>query len=204
VFRHAIRTIPSKREIGHADVALEGRMDPEASPNAQPPVLPGSPRTDAPPGAGHAGAVGPSVGQSSRRRFLRWLGGLTVVSTGGMILTPIVAFLIPNSSASGGNGGKVLVATTDDIPPGAGKVVAMGSKPAVVVNTDSGMKAYSAICTHLGCVVAWNDLQAAIVCPCHGGTFNPTNGAVVSGPPPTGLPALTVSVEGNQIFLSET
>ena len=189
-------------------------MDPEASPNALPPVLSGSAAPAAlhsgedprptPPVAGYAGAGAPPAGQSSRRRFLRWLAGLTVVSTGGMILTPIVAFLIPNSSAGGGNGGKVLVATTDDVPPGGGKVVAMGSKPAVVVNTDSGVKAYSAICTHLGCVVAWNDLQAAIVCPCHGGTFNPTNGAVVSGPPPTGLPPLTVSIEGNQIFLSET
>jgi cytochrome b6-f complex iron-sulfur subunit len=143
------------------------------------------------------------VPESTRRRFLRWLGGLTIISTGAMILTPIIGFLVPTSSAAGGNGGKVLVGTTDDIAPGGGKVVAMGSKPAVVVNTDSGVKAYSAICTHLGCVVAWNDLSAQIVCPCHGGTFNPANGAVTGGPPPTGLPTLTVSVEGNQIFLSE-
>jgi Rieske Fe-S protein len=127
---------------------------------------------------------------------------LTVVSTVSMVLTPIVAFLVPTSSSAGGNGGKVLVGTTDDIPAGYGKVVAMGSKPAIVVNTDSGVKAYSAICTHLGCVVAWSDLQSQIVCPCHGGIFNPSNGAVVGGPPPTGLPPLTVAVEGNQIFLT--
>ena len=148
------------------------------------------------------GAGGPVVAMTARRRFLRWLGGLTIVSTGAMVLTPIVGFLIPTSSAAAGNGGKVLVGTTDDIPPGSGKVVAMGSKPAIVVNTDSGVKAYSAICTHLGCVVAWNDMSSQIVCPCHGGTFNPSSGAVVGGPPPTPLPALTVSVEGNQIFLT--
>jgi cytochrome b6-f complex iron-sulfur subunit len=148
--------------------------------------------------------VAPPAGTSGRRRFLGWLGGLTVVSTASMVLTPIVGFLLPTSSSAGGNGGKVLVGTTDDIPPGAGKVVAMGSKPAIVVNTNTGVKAYSAICTHLGCVVAWNDLSSQIVCPCHGGIFNPSNGAVVAGPPPTGLPPLSVSVEGNQIFLTES
>ncbi len=66
-----------------------------------------------------------------------------------------------------------------------------------------GVKAYSAICTHLGCVVAWNDLSSQIVCPCHGGQFNPATGAVVGGPPPTPLPPINVSVEGNQIFLTE-
>ena len=146
----------------------------------------------------------PDVAQSARRRFLRWLGGLTIVSTGAMIFTPIIGFLVPTTSGAGESGGKVLVGTTDDIPPGAGKVVAMGSKPAIVVNTEQGVKAYSAICTHLGCVVAWNDLSSQIVCPCHGGIFNPSNGSVVAGPPPTGLPPLTASVEGNQIFLSES
>ena len=33
----------------------------------------------------------------------------------------------------------------------------MGSKPAIVVNTEQGVKAYSAICTHLGCIVAFDD-----------------------------------------------
>lgn len=166
---------------------------------APPPTDPASP-----PPAADAGAPGPVVKLSSRRRLLTWLGGLTIVSTAAMVLTPIIAFLVPTSSAASGNGGKVLVGTTDDIPPGVGKVVAMGSKPAIVVNTDTGVKAFSAICTHLGCVVAWNDLSAQITCPCHGGSFNPSNGAVTGGPPPSPLAALTVSVEGNQIFLTES
>jgi cytochrome b6-f complex iron-sulfur subunit len=140
---------------------------------------------------------------NSRRRFLRWLGGLTVVSTAAMVLTPIVGFLVPPRAGSAGGGGKVLVGTTADIPPGGGKVVAMGSKPAIVVNTQQGVKAYSAICTHLGCVVAWNDMVGVIQCPCHDGRFNPSSGAVVSGPPPAPLPPITVSVEGDQIYLSE-
>ena len=86
----------------------------------------------------------------SRRRFLRWLGGLAAVSTVAMVATPIAGFLVPARAGKAGAGGKTLVATTADIPPGGGKVVALGSKPAILVNTDQGVRAYSAICTHLG------------------------------------------------------
>ena len=140
---------------------------------------------------------------SSRRKFLRWLGAFTIFSSAAMILTPIAGFLVPVKGGSAAGGGKQAVAKVADLPVGAGKVVAFGSKPAIVVNTDQGVKAYSAICTHLGCVVAWNDMIGVIQCPCHDGHFSPATGAVVSGPPPAPLPAITVSVEGDQIFLTE-
>ena len=139
----------------------------------------------------------------SRRNVLRWLGGFAVVSTVAMVVTPVIGFLIPSKSASAAAGGKTLVGTTADIPAGSGKVVAFGSKPAVVTNTPQGVKAFSAICTHLGCVVAYNDMVGAIECPCHAGRFDPATGAVTAGPPPAPLPPLAVSVEGDQIFLSE-
>ncbi|MHB8891709.1 MAG: Rieske (2Fe-2S) protein, partial [Candidatus Limnocylindrales bacterium] len=84
-----------------------------------------------------------AASRTTRRKFLRWLGGLTIVSTAAMVLTPIVGFLIPTNGGRAAGGGKVLVGTTADIPPGAGKVVAMGSKPAIVVNTEQGVKAFS-------------------------------------------------------------
>lgn len=171
----------------------------QAAPEAPPPAAPatGAPAADnAPPEA-------PAEAVHSRRNILRWLGGFAVLSTLAMIVTPVIGFLIPSKSASASGGGKVLVGTTTEIPAGSGKVVPFGSKPAVVTNTAHGVKAFSAICTHLGCVVVYNDLVGAIECPCHVGRFDPSTGAVVSGPPPAPLPPLTVSVEGDQIFLSE-
>jgi cytochrome b6-f complex iron-sulfur subunit len=168
--------------------------DPAAAPEPQAMAAGGTP-SDAP---------DPDPGETtSRRRFLRWLAGLTIFSTLAMIVTPVVGFLVPPTTSRAGGGGKVLVATTADVPPGGGTVVPLNGKPAIIVNTDQGVRAYSAICTHLGCVVAWNDLAGVIQCPCHDGRFNPASGTVVSGPPPAPLPALTVAVEGEQIYLSE-
>jgi Rieske Fe-S protein len=145
--------------------------------------------------------VDPVNGPIGRRRFIRLLLGFSIVSTAAMVLTPIVGFLIPPRSTGAGGGGRVLAATTADLPVGSGKVVPMGSKPVILVNTDAGVKAYSAVCTHLGCIVAFDSTSKQIVCPCHDGHFSPANGGVVSGPPPQPLAPVGVAVEKDQIFL---
>lgn len=143
----------------------------------------------------------PETNGIDRRRFLRYLLGFSVVSTLGMIATPVIRFLIPPKTGGDVGGGKVSVGTTADIPIGAAKVVPVAGKPTIVVNTEQGVKAYSAICTHLGCIVAWDGPSQTIACPCHDGRFNPTTGAVISGPPPTPLPPLSATVEGDEIFV---
>ncbi len=143
----------------------------------------------------------PALGSPGRRRFLRFLLGFSALSTLGMIAAPIVGFLIPPPSAGAGAGGRVLAGTTTDIAANSGKVVAMGSKPVIVINGDAGITAFSAVCTHLGCIVGYDSTVKQIVCPCHDGHFNPGTGAVVSGPPPKPLAAVTITVEKDQIFL---
>ncbi|MFI5255269.1 MAG: ubiquinol-cytochrome c reductase iron-sulfur subunit [Candidatus Limnocylindrales bacterium] len=137
----------------------------------------------------------------SRRRVLRYLLGFSIVSTLSMVATPIIGFLVPPKTAGTAAGGRVLAGTTDDIPIGQGKVVSMGSTPVIVLDTATGVKAYSAICTHLGCIVAWDQTANVIHCPCHDGKFSPANGAVVSGPPPAPLTPIKVEEDGNKIYL---
>jgi cytochrome b6-f complex iron-sulfur subunit len=141
------------------------------------------------------------VDSPPRRRFLRLLLGFSVVSTVSMIAAPIVGFLIPPKVQSATGGGKVLVGKLADLPVNTGKVVAMGSKPVIVTNTEAGVTAFSAVCTHLGCIVAYDSTVKQIVCPCHDGHFNASTGVVVSGPPPRPLAPVATAVEGDQVFV---
>jgi cytochrome b6-f complex iron-sulfur subunit len=131
-----------------------------------------------------------------RRRLITYLLGFSVLATVGGVLTPVIGYLWPPSRVSAGGSGRVQVGTSADFPA--------GDKPVIVVNTaQGGFKAFSAICTHLGCVVEWDQGRQFILCPCHDGRFNPVNGAVISGPPPAPLPELALTVEGDSVYVGE-
>jgi cytochrome b6-f complex iron-sulfur subunit len=139
----------------------------------------------------------------TRRRSIQLLLGFSVVSTLGGIVGPIIAYLLPRSAASG-TGGPVDVGKVEDFATGSGTVVSVNDKPVIIVNTKgSGMKAFSAICTHLGCVVAWDQHKNVIHCPCHEGIFNPTTGAVVSGPPPRPLSGYELAVKDGTVLIGK-
>lgn len=147
--------------------------------------------------------VAPLGAPISRHRFVRLLLGWSIVSSLAMVIAPIVGFLTPSRRTST-SGGRLLVGTTADIGPGRGKVVALGSKPVIVVNSPQGMKAFSAVCTHLGCIVGYDASRSPdIVSPCHDGHFSAINGTVLSGPPPAPLKEYAVAVEKDQIYLQD-
>ncbi|MDX2024202.1 MAG: FAD-dependent oxidoreductase [Deltaproteobacteria bacterium] len=56
-----------------------------------------------------------------------------------------------------------------------------GKKLAVYRDETGSLKAVSAVCTHLGCLVAWNQAESSWDCPCHGSRFD-CDGQVVNGP----------------------
>ena len=106
------------------------------------------------------------------------------------------------SSAAGGEAqsGGAAIARESEVAPGSAVEFKDGGQDAVLVHLESGdFAAYSAVCTHQGCTVAYQKGQLA--CPCHGSVFDPANGAeVVTGPAQSPLPEIPVEIKGGQVL----
>ncbi|MGH3089801.1 MAG: ubiquinol-cytochrome c reductase iron-sulfur subunit [Rubrobacteraceae bacterium] len=100
------------------------------------------------------------------------------------------------SDSSGGES----IAPESDVAPGEALDFEDSGEPAVLVHLESGdFVAYSAICTHQQCTVAYQDGELA--CPCHGSVFDPANGAeVIAGPAPTPLAEIPLEVRDGEVF----
>ncbi|MFC7157346.1 FAD-dependent oxidoreductase [Halomarina halobia] len=72
--------------------------------------------------------------------------------------------------------------------PGEARVVRRGRRPVGLYRDEGGdLHAVSAVCTHMDCIVNWNDAEKSWDCPCHGSRFDP-DGAVLDGPAVEDLP----------------
>lgn len=70
----------------------------------------------------------------------------------------------------------------DQIPAAHGGVIREGLSKSCVYHSDSdNFEKKSAVCTHLGGIVHWNELEKTWDCPCHGSRFN-FQGKVIEGP----------------------
>ncbi|MBE4736371.1 Rieske (2Fe-2S) protein [Streptomyces caniscabiei] len=104
----------------------------------------------------------------------------------------------PGDAGTGGAGEEL--ASTADIPVGGGKI--FEERKVVVTQPQEGdFKAFSAVCTHQGCIVS-SVSDETIDCACHGSRFTITDGAVVRGPATQPLPAEKIEVAGNSIRLA--
>jgi Rieske Fe-S protein len=104
-------------------------------------------------------------------------------------------------TTSGGDAkaGGAAIASESEVAPGTAVKFKEGGQDAFLVHLESGdFVAYSAVCTHQQCIVAYKGGNLA--CPCHGSVFDPANGAeVIAGPAPTPLTEIPVKVEGGEV-----
>jgi glycine/D-amino acid oxidase-like deaminating enzyme/nitrite reductase/ring-hydroxylating ferredoxin subunit len=79
------------------------------------------------------------------------------------------------------------VDSVEKIAPATGAIVRRGLTKIAAYRDENGiLHEHSAICSHLGCIVAWNTSEKTWDCPCHGSRFN-TQGKVINGPAIDGL-----------------
>jgi Rieske Fe-S protein len=86
------------------------------------------------------------------------------------------------------------------VPVGGGKVLA-DQKVVITQPTEGDFQAFTAVCTHQGCVVS-SVSDGTINCACHGSKFDIATGEVKQGPATKALPRKTVSVTGDGITVS--
>ncbi|MEU3463203.1 Rieske (2Fe-2S) protein [Streptomyces sp. NPDC006733] len=127
-----------------------------------------------------------------RRTVLR---GAALAGVAGLGLTAC-------GGSGGGSGdekaaGPVTLGPATDVAVGGAKLF-REDKVVVSQPTAGAYQAFSAVCTHAGCVVDKVE-DGVISCPCHGSTFDARTGAVVQGPATEPLPAVAVRVEGGNL-----
>lgn len=138
-----------------------------------------------------------------RRRFLDYLLGTSVVATLGAILYPIFKFMVPPEVVEAQQN-SVVAGKTAEYPPNTGKIFKFGSKPGILIRTEAGeLKAFSATCTHLDCIVQYDPASKQIICACHNGKYD-LAGRNVGGPPPRPLDEFVVNVTGDDINISKS
>lgn len=137
-----------------------------------------------------------------RRRFLNYLLGTSTGATLVAILYPVVKFVIPPQVIEATQN-SVVAGKTGEFPANSGKIIKFGNKPVLLLRTPtSELKAFSATCTHLDCIVQYQPESKGIWCACHNGRYN-LNGQNISGPPPRPLEEYTVNVRGDDIIVSK-
>jgi len=88
----------------------------------------------------------------------------------------------------------------DLVPAGGGIVLSLPTGQVALLDAGGELRAFSAVCTHLGCLVRWEPEMEHLYCACHGGMFD-RGGQVVGGPPPRPLPQYPAEVREGQVFV---
>ncbi len=137
-----------------------------------------------------------------RRTFLDVLIGLSGTALGVFVLYPIARYLVPPRTPEAATN-RVVAAKKDEVPAGGFKIFPFGGQPGILIRgADGSYRAFTAVCTHLGCTVQYRPADKAIWCACHNGMYD-LEGRNVSGPPPRPLERYDVHVIGDEVVVEK-
>jgi cytochrome b6-f complex iron-sulfur subunit len=126
----------------------------------------------------------------SRRSFVKVAIAGVGLAYAGAIGYPIYRYLnAPVETAQTAAAVKeVVLKDADKLPKGSAMVFKFGVHPALLIHhEDDSWVGMSAVCTHMGCTVAFDPTKSKVVCACHGGVYDAKTGDNISGPPPRPL-----------------
>ena len=138
-----------------------------------------------------------------RRNLLNWFLSTTAGAFLVSVTYPLSRYLIPPDVEESTANTVTLALKPQEVKPNSGQIFRFGSQAGILVKDTNGeLKAFSAVCTHLACIVQYRPDINQIWCACHNGHFD-LNGRNVEGPPPKPLEQYVVNVRAEQIVVSK-
>jgi cytochrome b6-f complex iron-sulfur subunit len=140
--------------------------------------------------------------------------GFVQVAAGGVGLAYLAALGYPiyrylnspvEASAALAAVKEVSLKDADKLPRGSALMFKFGVRPALLIHhLDDSWVALTAVCTHMGCTVAYNPASNQIECHCHGGKYDAKTGENISGPPPRPLKKYVIKLTPGMVTVSRT
>jgi len=118
----------------------------------------------------------------TRRRF--FILGATAVAgaaLAGIVGGGLIAFFFPPKRFRKKIGGWQKVKPASECPEGMAVTSSYFGIPVFILREGGKVKAFSAVCPHLGCIVKWDPERKVFPCPCHDSFFT-SQGLVQKGP----------------------
>ena len=135
--------------------------------------------------------VAVDVAAPSRREFLYYIWGASIVLLLGQAGAGIVWFSLPRFKE--GEFGGVFTFPGEDVPTAGTAPTEIPEGRFWLSNSSDGFLALYAVCTHLGCLPKWSDVNTRFECPCHGSMFD-LDGGYITGPAPRGMDRFVTTI----------
>jgi Rieske Fe-S protein len=145
-----------------------------------------------------------------RRRLLRGLLAGGIFASAAPLVYAASKFLSFQSGLGGSTTAKL--SASDLTPDAQSKLVEIEGEPVIVVRElDNHIRAFTASCTHLGCIVSYRPLlmigeeqKPGFYCKCHGGKYDANGENIPGTPPKSPLTEITVVAEADDLTISLT